>query len=223
MISLHDLRYQCLWIDALDIPPGITSVIGKNGSGKTTLLRCCAGIAEPVTGTVLVDGQSPGKTEIGWVNEFPDRNILFSTVADEVASPLRFNRVPCAEHPGRVEEALESMHILPLRNRSIRELSGGEKILVALAAALVMRPKVLVLDEYDSHLDEARILGIERLIRDHDIPYVIRCTQQMETARRGDHLIFLESGRVRYQGTPDQVFTSLSGTAFCPITPGCGK
>jgi energy-coupling factor transport system ATP-binding protein len=223
MISLRQLRCQCLEIGSLDIPPGITSVIGRNGSGKTTLLRCCAGIAEPAAGTVLVDGLSPRQTEIGWVNEFPDRNILFSTVADEVASPLRFNRVPCTEHPRRVEEALDAVDIRPLIDRSIRELSGGEKILVALAGALVLHPAVLVLDEYDSHLDERRTLAIERIIRKRRIPYVIQCTQQMETALRGDYVIFLESGRVRYHGTPDEVFASLAGTSFCPLSRGCGQ
>jgi energy-coupling factor transport system ATP-binding protein len=222
MIALRQVRHRCLEIGALDILPGITSVIGPNGSGKTTLLRICAGITEPASGTVLVDGLSPRKTETGWVNEFPDRNILFTTVEDEVASPLRFNRVPCMAIPGRVEETLESLGIRPLMGRSIRELSGGEKCLVALAAALVLHPKVLVLDEYDSHLDERRTLEIERIVRQGNIPYVIQCTQQMETALRGDHLCYLEEGRVRFQGTPGQVFSSLSGTSFYPLSMRCG-
>ncbi|MDD1694956.1 MAG: energy-coupling factor ABC transporter ATP-binding protein, partial [Methanoregula sp.] len=156
MISIRDLHHRELDIASLDIMPGITSVIGPNGSGKTTLLKICAGITEPDAGTVRVDGRSPRETEIGWVNEFPDRNILFEMVEDEVASPLRFRHIPCDEICRRVEHHMGVMGILPLRKRPVRELSGGEKILVALAAALVHHPSMLVLDECDSHLDEDR-------------------------------------------------------------------
>ena len=97
MIAIRGLRYRCLAIDALEIAPGITSIIGPNGSGKSTLLKICAGIAEPECGILLVDNESPRQTETGYVNEFPDRNILFATVKDELASPLRFRFTPCRE------------------------------------------------------------------------------------------------------------------------------
>ncbi|MDD1690321.1 MAG: energy-coupling factor ABC transporter ATP-binding protein [Methanoregula sp.] len=222
MISLRSLRHQVLDIPSLDIQPGITSVIGPNGSGKTTLLKCCAGIAEPSAGTVLVDGHSPRETETGWVNEFPDRNILFETVADEVASPLRFRRVSCEMISSRVDHQLGVMGIIHLRDRAVRDLSGGEKILVALAAALVHSPHVLVLDEYDSHLDAGRARAIDDILRSGRIPYVIRCTQQMETAALGDRIVYLENGRAIHHGSPPEVFSSLSGSAFYPLSLRCG-
>jgi len=222
MIEVRGLRHRSLDIGALDIRPGITSVIGPNGSGKTTFLKCCAGITEPVAGTVLVDGVSPRSTEVGWVNEFPDRNILFETVADEVASPLRFRRISCRETADRVDRQLVFMGIPLLRDRPIRELSGGEKILVALAAALIHRPRLLVLDESDSHLDETRALLIDALLRTSGVPYVIRCTQQMESAARGDQVVYLENGRAGYSGSPPEVFASLAGTAFYPLSRRCG-
>jgi energy-coupling factor transport system ATP-binding protein len=222
MISIHSLRHLVLDIGSLDIMPGITSIIGPNGSGKTTLLKICAGITEPDAGTVLVDDLPPRKTEIGWVNEFPDRNILFDTVADEVASPLRFRRVACREISDRVDSHLEFMGIMPLRDRVVRELSGGEKILVALAAALIHHPQVLILDECDSHLDENRAMEIDHLVRKSKVPYVIRCTQQMESAARDDLIVYLENGRVRYNGSPQEVFATLSGTPFYPLSLRCG-
>ncbi|MDD4137353.1 MAG: energy-coupling factor ABC transporter ATP-binding protein [Methanoregula sp.] len=222
MISVRNLHHAALDISALDIRPGITSVIGPNGSGKTTLLKIFAGITEPVAGTVLVDGQPPRATEIGWVNEFPDRNILFETVADEVASPLRFRRTSCRETADRVGRQLAFMGIPLLRDRPVRELSGGEKILVALAAALVHRPRVLVLDECDSHLDEGRAQEIDNRLRTSGIPYVIRCTQQMESAARSDQLLYLEDGRIMHSGSPQDVFASLAGTAFYPLSLRCG-
>jgi energy-coupling factor transport system ATP-binding protein len=222
MISIRHLRHQVLGIGSLDLIPGFTSVIGPNGSGKTTLLKLCAGITEPDAGTVLVDGMPPRETETGWVNEFPDRNILFDTVEDEVASPLRFRRVACREVSDRVESHLEFMGIMHLRDRPVRELSGGEKILVALAASLIHHPQVLVLDECDSHLDKDRAMEIEHMVRKSGVPYVIRCTQQMESAARDDRIVYLENGRVGYNGPPREVFDALSGTPFYPLSLRCG-
>ena len=221
MITINNLRYRSLSIDALTIKPGITSLIGENGSGKTTLLKLIAGITLPESGTIFIDGKSPRESEIGWVNEFPDRNILFGTVFHEVTSSLRFRNVPCGEMVRAFEECMESLGISSLRDRFVRELSGGEKIMVALAAALAHNPNVIILDEYDSHLDTARINRIEELIHRFPASCIIRCTQQMETAARGDYIIFLEQGRVISEGTPEGVFHSRADTPFYPISWRC--
>ena len=221
MIELSGLRYRNIGIDSLMIPPGITSVIGPNGSGKTTLLRLCSGIAEPKAGVILIDGKTPRETDVGWVNEFPDKNILFSRASDEIVSALRFSHRPCREIDSAINSIAQLMNITHLLNRSMRELSGGEKVLVALAAALVQQPKILVLDEYDSHLDETRCLQIEHLIQTCAVPYVLRCTQQMDTAARGDYLLFLENGLISFNGTPTRVFASLDKTPFYPLSWRC--
>ena len=221
MIEVSGLRYRNIGIDSLTIPPGITSVIGPNGSGKTSFLRLCSGITEPEAGEILIDGKKPRETDVGWVNEFPDKNILFSRVSDEIASALRFSHQPCRQTECAVLEIAQLMNIMHLLDRTMRELSGGEKVLVALAAALVQRPKILVLDEYDSHLDETRCLQIERLIQTSAVPYVLRCTQQMDTAARGDCLLFLENGHITLSGSPERVFTSQSQTPFYPLSWRC--
>jgi energy-coupling factor transport system ATP-binding protein len=221
MITIENLRYRTLAIEDLRIAPGITTVIGPNGSGKTTLLKLLAGIVMPDTGTILVDGVPPRNAEIGWVNEFPDRNILFGSVYEEIASPLRFRHLPCTEIEYNVETVIMSAGIQHLKTRSMQVLSGGEKVLVALAAALVFRPQVLVLDEYDSHLDANRAGEISRIIRKSGTQYVIHCTQDMETAASGDAVLFLEKGKIRYSGFPDNVFASLGGTAYYPLSWRC--
>jgi energy-coupling factor transport system ATP-binding protein len=218
MITFDHVRCKNLSIDSLVIPEGITSVIGPNGSGKTTLLKACTGIHLPETGTIHIDGNLPRETETGWVNEFPDRNILFNRVSDEIASALRFRQVPCDKTTELVDAQMESMGILHLKRRFMRELSGGEKILVALAAALVHQPRVLILDEYDSHLDVKKVGGIESILRKSGVPYVIRCSQQMETAALGDQILFLENGNIKYAGTPVAVFASLKNTPFYPFS-----
>lgn len=221
MITFDTVRYQSLAIDTLAIPQGITSIIGPNGSGKTTLIRLSAGIAEPATGKILIDGVSPRGTDVGWVNEFPDKNILFPRVSDEIASVLRFCHTPCQDTGEAVRKVAGSVGIGHLLSRQMREISGGEKVLVSLAAALVHRPKVLLLDEYDSHLDAASSDHIENVIRESGASYVLRCTQHMETAANSNYLIFLERGVVKYAGTPETVFSSLSGTPFYPLSWRC--
>lgn len=221
MIELSGLSYRRIRIDSLTIPPGITSVIGPNGSGKTTLLRLCSGIAVPETGMIQIDGRTPRETDVGWVNEFPDKNILFSRVSDEIASALRFSHIPCDEIDHAVKTIAHQMNITYLLDRTVKELSGGEKVLAALASALVQHPKILVLDEYDSHLDETRCLQIEKMIQTCRVPYVIRCTQQMETAARGDLLLVMDDGQITFSGNPIKVFASLIQTPFYPMSWRC--
>jgi energy-coupling factor transporter ATP-binding protein EcfA2 len=221
MITVEHLRYRELAIEDLRIAPGITSVIGPNGSGKTTLLKLLAGIAVPESGTILVDGVAPRDTEIGWVNEFPDRNILIGSTFEEIASPLRFRYIPCTEIKDRVATCMKAVGIAHLGTRPMQELSGGEKVLVALAAALVFRPQVLALDEYDSHLDARRAGEISRIVRESGTPYVIHCTQDTEAAACGDSVIFLEKGKAGCSGTPEDVFAHLNRTAFYPLSWRC--
>ena len=140
MISIENLRYRNLAIDALTIRPGITTIIGPNGSGKTTFLKICAGIILPDSGTILIDEAPPRQTNVGWVNEYPDRNLLFVNVSDEIASPLRFRHDSCDSVDSAMKSSAETMGITHLLTRAVRELSGGEKILVSLAAALVHHP-----------------------------------------------------------------------------------
>ncbi|PKL70367.1 MAG: ABC transporter [Methanomicrobiales archaeon HGW-Methanomicrobiales-1] len=221
MIRIENLRYRTLAIESLTIRTGVTSVIGANGSGKTTLLKLCAGIFLPNTGTILIEGIEPRRSEIGWVNEFPDRNFLFETVADEIASSLRFKHRPIEEITRRMDEVLERFGIARLSDRPVRELSGGEKVLVALAAAMIQNPRVLILDECDSHMDARCMQSIDGIIQHSNIPFIIRSTQDMETASVSDHLIFLENGRVRFSGTPEKVFSALEDSPFFPLAWKC--
>jgi energy-coupling factor transport system ATP-binding protein len=221
MISIENLHCRTLAIDALSIRPGITTVIGPNGSGKTTFLKICAGIILPDSGTILIDDAPPRQNDVGWVNEYPDRNLLFVNVSDEIASPLRFRHDSCDSADSAMQSCAETMGITHILKRAVHELSGGEKILVSLAAALVHHPMLLVLDEYDSHLDARVKEKNEQVIRSSGAKYIIRCTQHMDTAIHSDYLLFFDNGRVRYDGTPDQVFPLLKGTPYYPLLWGC--
>jgi len=221
MIAFENVRFRDLSVKSLSLPTGITTLIGPNGAGKSTFLKLCAGIAEPEEGSVTIDGRIPRQTDVGYVNEFPNRNLLFSTVNDELASPLRFRHLPCAETEREVDACAERWGIARLLGREVRDLSGGEKCLVALATACITRPHVLVLDEYDSHLDASRCAAAERILRSSGAAYIIRCTQQMETAAESDQVLYVESGSIAHTGAPVAVFGRLSGTSFYPLSWRC--
>jgi len=216
MIELSDILLKKLSVSHLAIAEGRTAVIGPNGSGKTTLLEVCSGLILPEQGSVTVGALPPRECEVGWVGEFPDQNLVFERVFDEIASALRFRHLPCETIRERVWETARTIGISHLLDSSTDQLSGGEKALVALAAAIITRPDLLVLDEVDSHLDGRTGKRIQRLSGDLGIPYIIQCTQDMQTAASLDFVIYIEDGRVMLKGTPDEVFPALRETCFYP-------
>jgi len=215
-VVVNRLSHGVLSIPKLSIGPGRVALIGPNGSGKTTLLRLIAGLAEPSGGSVSAP------VEIGWVGEFPDRNAVFSRVGDEIASPLRFRHYPCCDIRDRVETVASDLGIAPLLSRSIRTLSAGERVLVALATALISRPALLLLDEYDSHLDPGTIARVEAMVDRLLPPTVVFTTQRMWSAARADRVIYLERGEVLVTGTPPAVFSRLQDISPEYVPPGWG-
>jgi energy-coupling factor transport system ATP-binding protein len=217
MIEVTGLKHGVLDIPALSIGEGCTAVTGLNGSGKTTFLKILAGITGPREGSVTIDGKPPGAVDIGWVNEYPDRNMIFGMVCDEIAAPLRFRNTPCGETDAKVKAAAERAGILPHLSCSTREISGGEKVMVAVSTATVPVPPVLILDEVDSHLDEESTRTLSELVRGSGARFCIWCTQDMEIAASADRLLVLEKGRISHDGRPEQVFPGLAGTCLYPF------
>ncbi len=221
MIVIRDLEYGMLRIPDLFLPEGHTAVIGCNGSGKTTFLRLVSGLVLPVNGEIAIEGRPPRSVETGWVDEFPDRNMLFSMVRDEIAAPLRFRGMACTKVESRISLLVQNAGIPHLLDRPFQLLSGGEKALVALTTALAGRPELLVLDEFDSHLDAPGISCIRSLIRDDGLKYVVWCTQNMDLAMDADHLLVLHKGRVLHSGRPKDVFPVLRGSCLYPPSWRC--
>jgi energy-coupling factor transporter ATP-binding protein EcfA2 len=173
MIHITDLHHNRLEIQDLTLPEGLTVLSGENGAGKTTLLKLCAGILLPEKGTILISGKPPRNTEIGYVSEFPDRHLIFPAVRSEIASPLRFMKRHPEDISHAVQKISDELGITHLLDRDSRTLSGGEKMLAGLAAALIPEPEVLILDEPDAHLDPETTDRILRLIQNSEVPHIL--------------------------------------------------
>ncbi|HOT04269.1 MAG TPA: ABC transporter ATP-binding protein [Methanolinea sp.] len=216
MIRINGLRHGILDIPSLLIPSGYTAVIGPNGSGKTTLLRLLAGMEEPFQGSVTMRGLRAGPLNVGWVHEFPGRNTLFSRVRDEIASPLQFRHLACEEIAERVKEISGRIGISSLMDRGPESLSGGEQVLVALATAMVSDPEILVLDEWDSHVDIHTATVLQEYLRHTGVRWKVQCTQDMDLAASADLVIFLSGGRVLAYGSPKEVFSAHPDSCWYP-------
>ncbi len=150
----------------LHIPEGeLCLVMGPSGSGKSTLLRCLNGLVPHFSGgnlhgTLRVAGLDPARLSpgemsrtVGFVFQDPETQFVVDRVEDEVAFSLENAGFPREEMETRVEQALSLLELTHLRNRRLETLSGGEVQRVAIAAALVLEPRILVLDEPTSQLD----------------------------------------------------------------------
>lgn len=179
-----------------------TALVGRSGSGKSTLLRLIAGLLKPQAGQVTVEG---GRRP-GLVLQFPEHHFFCTTVYDEIAFGLLRTGIPRDAAAEAVHEALRAVGLDPERvaGQSPFRLSGGEQRLVAIAAALALKPPFLLLDEPAAGLDPVqrqdllkridawrRATGTGILLSSHDMD---------EVAYWADHLLVLQEGRLVYDG-----------------------
>jgi len=191
-------------------------VAGASGSGKSTLLRCLNGLVPHFSGGVLagrvevagIDVVAAGprvmSRHVGFVAQDPEAQAVLDRVEGEIAFALENAAVPPAEMRLRVEQALDLVELTPLRDRPLGTLSGGERQRLAIAAALALQPRVLVLDEPTSQLDpqsaEEVLRALVRLNEDLGLTIVLAEHRLERIARYADRLTFLEGGRVIHDG-----------------------
>ena len=141
----------------LDVAKGeFISLLGPSGCGKSTALRVIAGLSEPSAGTVSVSHRATradGRHPIGFVFQEPTL-MPWATVRENVRLPLKLSHAPSAEANSRIEQALAQVGLADFAAAFPRELSGGMKMRVSLARALVTDPDILLLDEPFAALDE---------------------------------------------------------------------
>ncbi|MDI3339583.1 MAG: ABC transporter ATP-binding protein [Sphaerobacter sp.] len=234
MIHLEQVRYRypgraapALDDVTLEIEAGAYVVVaGPSGAGKSTLLRCLNGLVPHLHGgtfggRVLVQGidtrdASPAELSrmVGFVGQDPERQTVMDRVADEIAFGPENLGLARDEIRRRVEEALDVLGIADLRSRELAALSGGERQRVVIAAAMAMRPSILVLDEPTSQLDpwgaEAALSALDRLNADLGTTVVIAEHRLERVLPAADRLVLLAAaGRVAAAGAPGAVAPAL--------------
>jgi sulfate transport system ATP-binding protein len=199
----------------VSLPTGqLTALLGPSGGGKSTLLRIIAGLEKADTGTVNIEGvdatrMSPQKRNVGFVFQ---HYAVFKhmTVAKNVAFGLEIRHKSKAETRERVEELLKLVHLSQFADRLPSQLSGGQRQRMALARALAVQPKVLLLDEPFGALDaKVRKELRDWLRRLHDevpVTTVFVTHDQEEAMEVADEIVVINEGRVEQVGTPDSLY-----------------
>lgn len=203
------------------------AVMGANGSGKSTLARIVAGLLTATQGRVTVHTPGNFGMPVGILFQNPDNQFVAVTVEKEIAFSLENLGESLEQMEKKVTETLQRFEIPHLRKRLMAELSGGEKQRVALAAVMVCRPPILILDEPDSYLDQAGKKALQqelaKLRQAAPSMIQIRITQYPEIARLYSRLLVFEQGKVVADDTPAAVFDNetlcrRTGIAFDHLT-----
>ena len=206
-------------IPSIEIESGsFWGIIGPNGSGKSTLMKIVAGLSDPTTGFVAYDDlRLSRKTRESMTLVFQKPYLLRTSVYHNIAYPLQIRGVTPRETQERVTEMLELLNIESLREQRAWTLSGGEAQKVALARALVFKPRLLMLDEPTANIDPASILMLEQQIRsyyDQYQPTILMVTHNVQQTKRiCDRVAFMYQGNVLESGPLKNVFEK-SGNAL---------
>ncbi len=209
---------------SLTLAPGEFAVLaGRSASGKTTLLRAGCGLVPhfhggEIDGSVHVAGMDaiaggPGElaSAVGYVAQDPETQIVSTTVSAEIALPLEMRRDPPASCARAVEEVALALAIPHLLNRTVDTLSGGELQRVALAAALVTRPKLVLLDEPTSQLDpvagDELIWLLRRLNEEWGVSILLAEHRLERCLAAADRVIAMDAGTVSFDGSPSDFLT----------------
>jgi spermidine/putrescine transport system ATP-binding protein len=208
-------KFQAIDDVSIDIGHGeFFSLLGSSGCGKTTLLRMLAGFESPTSGEIFIDGQPmssvpPHQRPVNMVFQsyaiFPHLN-----VRDNIAYGLRKQKLSKARRHDLVDEMLEMIKLPGYGDRKGNELSGGQRQRIALARALILRPKVLLLDEplgaLDKQLREQMQLELRALQRAVGITFVFVTHDQEEALTLSDRIAVMSGGKVLQLDSPTGLY-----------------
>ena len=189
------------------------TIIGSNGSGKSTLMKLLLGLMQ-FEGTIVVDNLKlpedikQVRKEMGIVFSDPNNQFILDNISDELEFSLRNLNFSEEEIEKRKDEIINEFGLKKLLKLNPKDLSGGEKQLVALAVNLVTNPKILILDESLEMLDFKQKEKVIKIIKKYYKKgmTVINVSQNIEDTLLGDEIIVMEKGNILLQGTKEKVF-----------------
>lgn len=193
-------------------------IIGHTGCGKSTLVQHFNGLLKPEVGNIYIDGNLMNNSNIkemrkkvGLVFQYPEYQLFESTVYKDIAFGIKKEKLSSEEEYKRVVDALKKTGLSEdILEKSVYELSGGQKRRVAIAGIIVMNPQILVLDEPAAGLDPAgrdEILALTKKLRDETGITIILVSHSMEDiAKLADKVIVMNGGNIEMIGTPKEVF-----------------
>ena len=190
------------------------TLLGPSGSGKTTLLMMVAGLTQPDSGEVWIDGRlatytPPFKRDVGMVFQ---NYALFPhlSVGDNIAFPLRMRRMPEAAIRGEVRRVLEIVRLPDVADRLPRALSGGQQQRIALARCMVYKPSIILMDEplgaLDKKLRDQMQLEIKQLHLELGITVLYVTHDQEEAMVMSDRICLMNDARIEQVGTPEELY-----------------
>lgn len=195
-----------------------TAIIGTNGSGKSTLARHLNALLIPTAGELIVEGMRTSdanriwdiRQKVGMVFQNPDNQLVAAVVEEDVAFGPENLGVPPEEIRERVDFALGKVGMTSYREQAPSMLSGGQKQRVAIAGVLAMKPDCIVLDEPTAMLDpkgRKEVMDtIHELNKTEGITIVL-ITHFMEEAVTADHILVIDRGVLKMEGTPREIFS----------------
>jgi sulfate/thiosulfate transport system ATP-binding protein len=200
---------------SIEVPDGsLTALLGPSGSGKSTLLRVIAGLEEPDMGTVCISGENATelpaqKRDVGFVFQHYAA-FKHMTVWQNVAFGLKIRKRPKEEIDRRVDELLHLVQLGGLADRYPTQLSGGQRQRMALARALAVEPKVLLLDEPFGALD-ARVrkelrIWLRHLHDEVHVTTIFVTHDQEEAMDVAEQIVVMNEGRVEQAGEPRDLY-----------------
>jgi sulfate transport system ATP-binding protein len=214
-VSKHYGDFAALHDVSIAIEPGsLTALLGPSGSGKSTLLRVIAGLEVPDAGTVVIEDRDvtdvpPQRRDIGFVFQHYAA-FKHMTVRDNVAFGLKVRKRPKAEIAAKVDELLGIVGLAGYQERYPSQLSGGQRQRMALARALAVEPKVLLLDEpfgaLDANVRAELRAWLRRLHEEVHVTTVLVTHDQEEAMELADRIVVLNGGRVEQVGAPRELY-----------------